>query len=310
MIYQHQQLQPVHKFNRKFLFIALGILAIFGLAITLWVLRQRTLQNPHAAAATTLSFTPTSLTVAVGSPISSDIMVDPSTNKVSLVKIILSYDNTKIQVTSDNASLTPNTSLFPQTLDTPKTNCNGSSCTLSATFSVGSDPTKAIQSKATVATFHAQLIAASTSPIVIPFTTTSAVYSIASTDQAAENVLSSTSPLTIVTQGGACIPNQSSCSWDSMDNVTTYHYTVVESGSGQVVQQGDVNAPQTNISFPSLAGKTYNCSVTAVNVCGKGSVGSGSSTCPLPSTSPTPSVCEGPGDVTNIKINCPNCQGQ
>jgi hypothetical protein len=84
--------------------------------------------------------------------------------------------------------------------------------------------------------------------------------------------------------------SQSVCSWDQLPGVSQYHVSVVDVDSGQIVKSGTVASPDAQFVFPSAAGKTYQCSVSAENVCGIGDVTkSDKSTCPVPT--PTPAVC-------------------
>ncbi len=312
MIYRSQHIQKYHK---SLLYFAAAFFIVTAIGITVWFIRQRTVTTPHAAASTTLSFATPIQTIAAGQSMSSDIMVNPGTNQVSLVKVFITYDGSKLQA-NGASSLVVNQAAFPQTLVAPTTSCNGTQCTLSATFSIGSDPTKAIQTTTKMATLNLTAIAGTNgSTTQIAFDQSTSVYSIAQTDQASENVLSSTTPLTVTItgNGNTCQMNQATCSWNNANNTTTYHYVVVETDSGTTIQTGDVQTPQTRVTFPSEPGKTYSCTVNAVNACGQGTAGLGTSTCPLPSATPTPSetptpsTCVSPGTVQNLHIICPNC---
>lgn len=101
--------------------------------------------------------------------------------------------------------------------------------------------------------------------------------------------------------------NVSNCQWDSRPTATSYHYKITDVTSGNVIKEGDVNASQTQVDFPSQPGRTYSCSITAINSCKSSNPKSTTITCPLPSTSPTPTTCSGPGTVKNLHISCPDC---
>lgn len=305
MIYRTERVQ---KSNKMPILLVVLFLTVVGIGFSVWFLQKQTVTNPHAAPSTTLSFNPASQNGTVGGTVSSSIIVNPGSNQVSLVKVQLNYDGSKLQASSSASSLVANQTAFPQTLITPTNTCNGTQCTLSATFSVGSDPTKAIQTSTTVATVNFVVLPNASGPTQVTFGTATTVYSVARTDQAAENILASTSPLTI-NLANICVVNQSTCSWDSITSAVTYHYAVVETGSGSTIQESDVNAPQTSVTFPSIPGKTYTCTVTAASMCGKGAPGVGTSTCPGPSVTPsiTPTICVSPGVVQNLHIICPNC---
>lgn len=294
-----------------------GFFVVAVLGVSVWFLRQQTVTNQHASASTTLAFSNPSQTAAIGDSVSANIIVNPGTNQVSIVKLSIQYDNSQVQIASGTAGFTVNQTAFPQTLQTPSTTCSGTQCTFSATYSIAS-PTQVIQTATTVGTLHLQALAATSGAVT--FGTATAAYSTATGDQASQNILSSTTPMTItITAAGSdntCHPNQSTCSWDAVTSAVSYHYKVIETGSSTVVLESDVTAPKTNATFPSEPGKTYTCSVAAVSACGAGSTGAGTSTCPaltptpVPSQSPTPTTCAGPGTVSNLHIVCPNCNNQ
>jgi len=108
-----------------------------------------------------------------------------------------------------------------------------------------------------------------------------------------------------------CQANQSTCSWDTNPNATKYIYKVTEKNSNTPVAQGTVNTPQTSVSFPSVAGKSYICEITPLNECSTGTSGKGEFNCaiptPTPSPLPTPTACVVPNQPTNVSIICPNC---
>jgi|SRR5579885_867382 len=87
---------------------------------------------------------------------------------------------------------------------------------------------------------------------------------------------------------GVCIPDQSTCTWDSLPGATGYNVKVIDSNSGAVIKSGTVTAPSTSFTFSSEQGSSYQCSVTAQNVCGSGTPATGQPiTCGTTAT-PTP----------------------
>ncbi|HSW97185.1 MAG TPA: hypothetical protein VLF89_05150 [Candidatus Saccharimonadales bacterium] len=314
MIYRPQQPQ---RSNKTFFALFSGFLVVGVIGLSVWYLRFQTTTNQHAAASTTLAFSNASQTATVGQAVTADITINPGTNQVSIVKVSLQYDGSKLKATSGSGAITVNQTAFPQTLQAPNASCNGTQCTLTATYSISS-PTQVIQSTTTLGTVHFQALAdTSSSTTQITFGSGSAAYSTSTIDNASSNILSSTSPLVVTinpagSSDNTCHANQSTCSWDALSSAATYHYKVIETGSGTVIQESDVTAPQTSATFSSEPGKTYTCSVAAVNVCGKGNTGSGTSTCPALTltATPTPTTCSGPGTVSNLRIVCPNCNNQ
>jgi hypothetical protein len=276
------------------------IAAIVGVSV--YFLQQRTVTNPHAAASTTVAFTAPTTAVSSGQQISSDITVDPGNNQVSLVKLVLTYDSSQLQIASDASSLVANQTAFPQTLEPPTTSCNGTQCMLSATFSIGSNPTNAIQTKTKLATFNATVLAADQTPITVGFDQTTAVYSIATTDQANENVLSSTVPLSFTvgstlttsngptpTTAGTCSMSTATCAWDTLTGAGSYHYKITDTTTSNTIKEGDITPPQSSVDFPQTPGDTYTCVVSAASVCGTtGQTATTTNTCPInPTVTPT-----------------------
>ncbi|HSW88877.1 MAG TPA: hypothetical protein VLG12_06970 [Candidatus Saccharimonadales bacterium] len=294
--------------QQRSLFIILGIVILAVVGVSVWYLRFQTVVNPHAAASTTLAFTTPTQTITKGQKFSSDITVDPGTNSISVVKLVLTYNSDQLQVASDASTLVANTTAFPQTLQAPATTCNGTLCTLTATLAIGSDPTRAITTKTTLATFNATALAADQTSVTVGFDQSTAVYSVGTGDQASENVLSSTSPLIFTingsgnnngttptpTEAGLCSVNTSTCAWDNLTSATSYHYKITDKTTGNVVSEGDLTPPQASVNFSQVPGDNYTCTVTAANACKTDSATTVSNTCPAitatPTLSPTPTT--------------------
>lgn len=307
MIYRPKFIQK--NSNKKSLLFVIGFFAIITIGINVWFLQKRTQPNSKATKATTLTFVPQTQTVTTGETVAGDIFINPGKNQVSIVKVKLIYDGSKLEASSSANSLIINQAAFPQTLATPIINCNDTQCTISATVAIGANPTKAIQTNTKLATAHFTVKPNATGTTQVSFTSDTEVYSLAITDQASENVLSATSPLTINITN-VCQMNQSSCSWDTIPSAITYHYLVIEKNTNTTIQEGDVKATQTSVTFPSMPREIYTCTVTAASECGKGTPGSGTATCPAPSVTPTitPTICISPGMVKNLHIICPTCK--
>lgn len=324
---------------RNFFILGFVLIIIIAIALTLYLLKQQTNQRSKAAPSTTLSFSPSSLTVGVGQPVSADINLDPGSNQVSLLKLVISYDSTKFD--SNTAVIKPsivnptgpNSQGFIKVIQPFANNCNGNNCLMSLTLSIGADPTSVITQPVKAATILLNAIATTdSSGSTIAIDPSTQVLSLSPTDQPNENVLliSSLAPLTVNIGNGiisptttptasvtptptpiaACVPNQSTCSWGSVTGVVSYHYKITDITTGKLVQEADVDASQTSVQFPSVAGDTYTCSVSSINSCSnKSSAGQATQTCPLPPT-PTPTSCPAPGTVKNLRLICPNCSNQ
>lgn len=315
--------RPVHSV-RTFIILGFILLIAISTGIAVYLLRQQTNNRSKAAASTTLSFTPGALQVGVGQTASSEVFLNPGSNQVSIMKLVLTYDSTKFD--QNSAAISPHLVNPSGTVQqgfvqivTPQTNtCTGTTCTLSMTLSISNLPTFAITQQYDAATVSLKAIAQTTgTATAVAVDPSTQVLSLAPSDQPSENVLllSSLAPL-LVTIGNSsitptpplCVPNQSTCQWDAVPSVVSYHYKVTKYPAGDLVVEGDVFPPsQTIISFPSAPGNTYKCSVTATNACqATSSAGQTVQTCPVIPT-PSPTICPSPGTVANLRLLCPNC---
>jgi hypothetical protein len=194
------------KFSGKKLFlIGFIVILLVGIPVTVYLLQQEQETRTRAQKSTVLKFTPDSSQTSpiqknVGETIPLDIMVDPGTNLVSFVKLSIQYDSDKLEAEGTDAFV-PNTVVFPTVLEGPVY----STGKIEVTLSVGPDPTKAIQSlaKAGTVTFKALADTPAGQPTLVTYGVTTQVLSIGSTDQASENVLSSSTPAAIAIGGDA-----------------------------------------------------------------------------------------------------------
>lgn len=193
--------------GKKLFLIGFIIILLIGIPLTIYFLQKQQETRSRAQKSTNLTFAPESSQVSpiqknIGDSVPLDIMVNPGTNLVSFVKLSIQYDPDKLATDSANA-FAPNTTVFPTVLEGPVY----SSGKIEVTLSVGPDPTKAVQvlSKAGTVTFKAIANTAEGQPTVVTYSSTTQVLSIGSTDQASENVLSSTTPATIAIGGQAVI---------------------------------------------------------------------------------------------------------
>jgi hypothetical protein len=187
--------------KRKIFMVAAALLLLISIPLTLSILSQRQDPRQRAAASTTLTFTPASTTASplvknVGDSIPLDIMVNPGTNLVTFVRYQITYDPTKVQLDTANP-VTLNSAIF-SSVEGPVTTANS----IAQSVSIGSDPTKAIQQPTKVATINFKAVAPTTgSTTSITFGTMSQALSSGANDQASQNVLSSTTPATIMING-------------------------------------------------------------------------------------------------------------
>lgn len=185
---------------KKLLLIGFILILLVAIPLTLYFIQQQQEIRSRAQAATTLSFTPSTSSVNVGDVVSLDLMVNPNSNLVSFVRLEILYDSIKLATASGNQgkAFEPNNLAFPSITEGPIYEDGR----ILVTLSVGSDPTKAIQTPTKVATFQFIAKEPTETPTQVTLGTQTQVLSIGPEDQASENVLASTSPAAISIGGG------------------------------------------------------------------------------------------------------------
>lgn len=193
--------------GKKLFFIGFFLILLIGIPITIYFLQKQQETRTRAQKSTNLTFTPessqaTPIQKNIGDSIPLDIMVDPGSNLVSYVKLSIQYDPDKLATDSASA-FTANNLVFPTVFEGPIY----SSGKIEVTLSVGPDPTKAVQtlSKAGTVIFKALANTADGQPTLVTYSSATQVLSIGPSDQASENVLSSTTPATIVISGSSTV---------------------------------------------------------------------------------------------------------
>jgi hypothetical protein len=187
--------------GKKLLLIGFIVVLLVAVPITVYLVQQQQQTRSSAVAATTLSFVPASISGAVGSDLNLDVSVDPSTNLVSFIRLLITYDATKLA--TSGAGFVPNTAAFPSVLQGPTYGPG----TVAITLSIGGSPQNAIQATTKVGTITFKGIAPTdTAPTQVTFGSQTQVLSIGSSDQFNENVLSTTSPASITITGASETP--------------------------------------------------------------------------------------------------------
>lgn len=100
--------------------------------------------------------------------------------------------------------------------------------------------------------------------------------------------------------GPVCSSTQGTCQWSAINGAASYNIIIQDLTTGQN-NTSTVQTPATSFSFPDNGTDTYECSVTAANVCGQSSsTNSPPSTCtgPTPTTAPSPSPTPAPSPTT------------
>ncbi len=191
---------------KKILLFGFIAVLLVGIPVSLYLLQQQQETRSRAERSTSLSFLPQSSTTApikkaVGEEVTLDVQVNPGKNIVSFVKLEIQYDETKL-ATAEANGFSVNETAFPVTLEGPAY----SPGKIAVTLSIGSDPTKAIQTVTRAATVKFKAKAdTGTTPTNVIFGNGTEILSIGETDQAQENVLLNVNPAVIAIGGTSTV---------------------------------------------------------------------------------------------------------
>lgn len=186
--------------KKHYIIGGLLLLAIVGLPVLTLVSQQPQETRSRASASTTLEVTPGSSETApiektAGDPVLLDVYIDPGNNLPSIVKLDITYDPAKFQ--PDDVPFVVNTAAFPSKLEGPII-ADGH---ILLSVSIGSDSTKAIQTRTKVGTIQLAAIGETTAPAIVGFGDRSQVLSVSPGDESNQNVLSTTIPAYVTVVG-------------------------------------------------------------------------------------------------------------
>jgi hypothetical protein len=181
--------------TNKYFILGNLLLLLISIPVTLFFIKRQQELRSQAAPSSKLFFSPESPTTSTQcSSFTSDVMVDPGTNIISIVDFYIKYDPTKLDVLEIKESAAFPTVVRPTSITSGEANMS---------VSVGSDVTKAIQTITKVATitFRPKV----QGPAQIQFDSEkSRVFSLAPADEPTENVLFSVSPSNVNITSGPC----------------------------------------------------------------------------------------------------------
>lgn len=185
--------------SKKKLFIAgLVALTVIAIPLTVFISKQEQDLRQEAAASTSLYFNPTTsstspLRKTVGEVFTVDVMVDPGDNKVSTIRYEILFDSTKLAF-DGNSPVTINSNAFPAILEGPILGSGRAA----GSVSIGSNYDRALTAPTKVATIRLKAVGSTGNGTAdLSYTIKTQVLSVGSNEQAAENVLSSRTPIYI-----------------------------------------------------------------------------------------------------------------
>src|SRR3989344_1374309 len=181
--------------NRKFFILGIVALILVTIPLTIYFIKKQQEVRSQAEASSTLSFIPSQKTDAhLEEDFSLVVEVNPGQNVVSVVRMQVKYDPTKLELKTATPSAP-----FTQTLEA----LTISSGNATVAFGIGADVTQAIQqTPTTVATLVFKPLATTgTTPTIISFENTdpnqTQVLSLSAADNPGENVLATTNTAAI-----------------------------------------------------------------------------------------------------------------
>lgn len=197
----------MHLSARKLLLLGFVFVLLFAIPLTVYLVKQQQTTQSSAVAATTLSFFPQNPSVKKDQIADLDVFVDPAnTNAVSFIKIVLSYDSTKLATVSGGVKINSWTvsdgTTFTPNLDQE---VEYSPNTISFAINLGTSPQNLIQTKTKIATVSFKAIAETEQdvPTQIIFSNQTQVLSAGAN---VVNVLSSSAPANIIITSEALSP--------------------------------------------------------------------------------------------------------
>ena len=171
---------------------------VIAIPITIFLVQTQLQTRTQATPNTTLSFSPGTQSADIGEDVSFNILMSPGNNQVNYVKLVIKYDSTKL--TASESSFAVNEASGLSILQGPVLGTD----TISVALSVGSDPTKVIQTDTNIGSITFNVIGGSALPTDINFDTTTEIRSIngANDDAYNENVFLSGTPGSVTILGG------------------------------------------------------------------------------------------------------------
>ena len=176
---------------KKILLIAFIIVLIIAIPITIYLVSLQQKPKASSVPATTLAFSPANQSAKIGDDLTFDININPGSNSVSLVKVLISYDATKLS--ANEGAFIPNGSIFQSIVSGPIYEPGK----ISVTMSIGANSPpidKAVKVGSITFKTLASTDAASTQ---LTFGNETQVLSTGATDQFNQNVLSNTTPANV-----------------------------------------------------------------------------------------------------------------
>lgn len=182
---------------KKLLLIVSILFVIVAIPVSVYLVSQRQELRKRAAPATTLAFTPASITKNVGSEFSIEVTINTGANQVIAAELHVGFDPEKLE-----ALAITNGALFPNVLTSGRVEEDTVSITVGAPSSA-----QPVSGQGTAAVIRFKALAPTTTPVLVTFATNTLVSGLG---EGSTNVLTGTTPARVTISGKATETSQKS----------------------------------------------------------------------------------------------------
>lgn len=217
--------------NRSKQYLFLGIIGILLVALPLTVVLTQKQQDNRtkAEASTTLALispytTVTPLTAEIEDVVTLDVMVNPGTNFVSTVKFDITFDGDSFELVEGESGFVVNTQAFPVVAEGPLL----SKGRIAGIVTTGIDVTRVITKTTRVARIQLRALKPTNGESPVTFSDTSEILSAGENDTYSDNVLSGTSPISIIVKPHVQTPTNTPTPTTVREHSISWHTPQVE----------------------------------------------------------------------------------
>jgi hypothetical protein len=149
--------------KKKLLLLGFLFAILLVIPLTVYLVQQQQQTQSQAAPSTTLAFSPESATAQVGEDVNLGIVVNPGSNHVTFIKLVLKFDPTKLTASESSFTVDPASNL--KIMQGPVVTND----TLSVALSIGTTTTNVIKTTTKIGSVKFNVIGASELPTEVSF---------------------------------------------------------------------------------------------------------------------------------------------
>lgn len=219
---------------KKIILLLVVVLTLAAIPVTVFVARQRQEQRAKAAPATTLAFSPASVTKKVEDVFSFEVRIDTAENQVVAAELHITFDPAILEAQSIT-----NGALFPNILASGQVERGAANITVGA-----ASATTPITGTGTAAVVKFKALAPTASPVSVRFAPTTFVGALG---ESATNVLVGSTPATVTVTGTA---TASAVTQTATQSTTTTTATQSATTTTTATQSAQASASAVLITSP------------------------------------------------------------